>query len=48
MVKALYGFGVRCLLWDVEIVHDEMSVPRVALRNGVGDSMGFAVIVLKE
>ena len=45
VVKALYGFGVRCRLWDVEIVHDEMSVPRVVLRNGMCDSMMVKVKV---
>ena len=35
VVKALYGFGVRCRLWDVEIVHDEMSVPRVVLNSNI-------------
>ena len=48
VVKALYGFGVRCLLWDVEIVHDEMSVPRVALRNGVGDGVDVKVSLSHE
>ena len=43
VVKALYGFGIRCRLWEVEIVHDEMSVPRAVLRNEVGN--GFEVKV---
>ena len=31
VVKALYGFGIRCRLWEVEIFHDERWVPRVKL-----------------
>ena len=33
VVKALYGFGIRCRLWEIEIIQDELNVPRVVTRK---------------
>lgn len=33
VVKAMYGFGVRCRLWDVEILNNDDGVPRVYMCN---------------
>lgn len=37
VVKAMYGFGVRCRLWDVEILNNDDGVPRVYMCADGGD-----------
>ena len=33
VVKALYGFGIKCRIENIEIVLDELNVPRVITHN---------------
>lgn len=37
VVKALSGFGIRIRLWDVEVVLDQLGVPRARVCNVLDD-----------
>lgn len=43
VVKALCGFGVRCRLWEVEIISSETGVPLVKLSEGNYDNQNLSV-----